>query len=112
MTELGIRLAPAVRPPLVDIERFEREAADAGAAYRGAHPFPHAVLDDVLLVPPSALDQFPDPDWSGWRSLGDSYQFRKYYCQDADIIPEPFLGIITELSRPRFLELLTTITGI
>jgi hypothetical protein len=55
---------------------------------------------------------FPEADWPSWTALGDTYQFRKYSCSNIEAIPEPFAGLIHELSSPTFLRGLEQLTGI
>jgi len=98
--------------PLFDIARLEHNVDRLASEYRSALPFPHAVIDDFLQLEPDVITSFPDADWNGWRSLGGNYQFRKFFCQDPEVIPEPFSSMIAELSRPRFLNVLEAVTGI
>ena len=99
--------------PLFDLEKFKANAEELAPRYAGNKPFPHIVLDDMLLVGPEFADEnFPQPDWSGWRSLGDTYQIKKFTCDDIARIPRPFQQLIQELSEPTFLRALEKVTGI
>lgn len=93
-------------------EKFRKEATSAAANYATATPFPHAVFDDMLVAGPEILESFPDPEWTGWTALGDSYQLHKFSCSNIERIPEPFARLIHELSAPGFLRVLQDLTGI
>ncbi len=95
-----------------NVEELERNASELRHEFQTAEPFPHLVVDDLLLFSPSDAASFPDISWAGWNELGDRYQQNKRACADLDIIPEPFRVLIRELSGPRFLRALEQITGI
>lgn len=97
---------------LFDLDSFAAYAKRSASTYAQARPFPHAVIDDLLLISPDLLARFPTSEWAGWRPLGDSYQHQKFVCDDIDLIPAPFSSLIDQLSRPRFLRLLEKLTGI
>lgn len=98
---------------LFDLEKFKAGAEAFGARYTSNKPFPHIVLDDMLLAGPELAEKhFPQPDWAGWRPLGDTYQVKKYTCDDIARIPGPFAQLIQELSEPAFLRALEKVTGI
>ncbi|MDP9100846.1 MAG: 2OG-Fe(II) oxygenase [Actinomycetota bacterium] len=81
--------------------------------FRRAVPFPHVVLDGVVRG--SAADvvpSFPDPTWSGWSSLGDSYQRGKRVCRDIDVMPALPRAMLAELAAPAFLSFLERVSGI
>jgi hypothetical protein len=95
-----------------DFAKFGEEVEAAAAGYREAQPFPHAVFRDMLRLDPSVMEAFPDPEWSSWTALGDTYQFRKLTCSNIEVIPDPFARLIRELCDPGFLRLLERLTGI
>ena len=95
-----------------DIAQLEREAERLRRQFAEADPFPHLVLDGLLKMEPAVIDIFPDVTWDRWNKLGDRYQHNKRACDDISAIPEPFAGLIRELSEPRFLRVLEEITGI
>lgn len=98
---------------LFNLGKFRANAEELAARYATNKPFPHIVLDDMLLAGPELADRhFPQPEWDGWRSLGDSYQFKKYTCDDIARLPAPFAQLINELSQPAFLRALEKVTGI
>lgn len=96
----------------VDIDRLQAQAAALATQYREARPFPHVVLDGIVHLTPQDVEQFPPPEWDGWDALGTTYEFQKFVCADITRIPQPFAGLIDELSQPRFLRLLEQVTGI
>lgn len=96
----------------LNVEELERNVRDLRQQFKAAKPFPHLVVDDLLSLPPSAADNFPDISWPWWNEIGDNYTLNKRFCFDITLIPEPFRGIIRELNEPRFLKVLEQITGI
>lgn len=97
---------------IIDLEAFEKAAASCSSGFAEATPFPHIVVDDLVDAPHDLLEFFPDPSWEGWGGLGDSYQIGKLSCDEIESIPEPFKGMIYEMSTPRFLRALERLTGI
>jgi hypothetical protein len=95
-----------------DVAELERRAPALAEQFTTATPFPHLVVDGLLRLPPSVMTRFPTADWTGWNSLGDAYQVGKLACDRIELIPEPFARIIEQLSEPRALRALETITGI
>ena len=95
-----------------DIAGLERRGADLAREFRGAHPFPHVVVDGLLSLTPDDARTFPTIEWPGWEELPLRYQHNKRACADIEQIPQPFRDLIDCLSRPRFLRALETITGI
>jgi hypothetical protein len=81
--------------------------------YRGAHPFPHAVVDGLLpdVVLDAVVAEFPVPD-DRWRQFDDRHQ-RKF---GAGVV-EAELGALTrnvlgEFNSSAFIEFLQILTGI
>lgn len=98
---------------LFDLGRFKANAGEWAERYASNKPFPHIVLDDMLRVGPEfAEEHFPKEDWANWRALGDTYQVKKYTCDDISKIPGPLAKLIGELSEPAFLRTLEKVTGI
>lgn len=97
---------------LLDIQRLERCLPDLAACYRGATPFPHIVLDDV--VAPEALAaayaEFDAIDEASWRSYVHVNE-RKYANTD----PATWGPVLADLSQAfasdRFLAFLGALTG-
>ncbi len=80
--------------------------------FREAQPFPHLVLHDLLALDPASVASFPDPEWPHWERLTDAYQEGKSWCRDLERMPEPWSGVIRELTEPRFLRFLESVSGI
>jgi hypothetical protein len=99
-----------------DLSRLEGPEADQLAQrYRLAEPFPHTVLEDFVLAPADDVAKaFPDPSWDGWidRTGTGPYQPGKSSCRDIELMPPLLREMINELSQPRFLGALSTLTGI
>lgn len=93
--------------------RFNDHDATAVAdRYRGAGRLAHVVLDDFVSDPDLLATEFPDPSWSGWTALGDSYQRNKYSCANLEHFPDSIRAVFDELASPRFLAFLEAVTGI
>ncbi|MET0475262.1 MAG: 2OG-Fe(II) oxygenase [Mycobacterium sp.] len=97
---------------VLKVEELENNASELRRRFRGAEPFPHLVIDDLLRLPPSAISAFPDLSWRWWNEVDDTYVRNKRFCFDIELIAEPFKGLIRELNEPRFLKVLERITGI
>lgn len=107
---------PALVPSQVlDTERLMQLAAERGAEYRCARPFPHTVLDglfaDTLLD--AAIAELPaaSAKWTTYNTVNES----KQVCSDASLFGPTAEIIVHALnSAPfvRFLERLTGITGL
>jgi hypothetical protein len=80
--------------------------------FAAATPFPHVVLDDMVVAPPDVAGEFPGPDWDGWYRFDDGYQRQKRQCSDAERIPDPFREMLNELNGPTTLRFLERVTGI
>ena len=96
----------------INLERFEKAAASRALEFAQAEPFPHVVIDELIDLDPDILSTFPTIEWAGWAGLGDKYQIGKLSCDDIDAIPEPYRSMIFEMSSPRFLRALESLTGI
>jgi 2OG-Fe(II) oxygenase superfamily len=96
----------------LNFTKFRKEVETVAPGYNAAAPFPHAVFRDMLNLESSVMADFPAPEWPSWTELGDTYQFRKFTCSNIEVIPQPFVGLIRELSDPTFLRLLEQLSGI
>ncbi|MDQ6945625.1 MAG: 2OG-Fe(II) oxygenase [Actinomycetota bacterium] len=89
------------------------DAKELAADFASAQPFPHLVLQDFIGHSANeVVHQFPGSEWAGWSRFRDEYQIGKMFCEDIEAMPDPFADMIHELSSPRFLRFLETITGI
>jgi hypothetical protein len=111
--------APAPRAPQtgsraerVDYDLLESSLGSLAARYKSASPFPHVVIDKLVDLDERDIERFPSLDWPGWFRSATNYQPGKATCDDIALIPAPYNELIEELSRPRFLRYLQTITGI
>ena len=102
----------AERRSLFDTGELERQAQALAERFSRARPFPHVVVDGLLTMSPDEAASFPPIDWDGWDALLLPYQHNKRQCIDIARIPAPFNALIDELSRPRFLAALESVTGI
>lgn len=97
---------------VVDIDALEGRAATLRPAYAAATPFPHMVLDDVLVpdVFGAAVAEFPAVDtatWTNWIHVNS----RKYGNAKADTWPPTLQLIGRALTSDRFVKFLGDVTG-
>jgi len=101
------------QPPVVDIRRFEDDIDQMVKTYRSAKPYPHIVLDNFL--PPeilrAAIDEFPPLDRSTWNNYLHTNE-RKFSHTDPDTWAPTLRAILTELNSPRFVRLVSALTGV
>jgi 2OG-Fe(II) oxygenase superfamily len=90
----------------------DSELEKLAAEFPKAAPFPHVVIDDLVIGDPSEGLRYPAPDWPGWHRYESEYQPEKMICDDIERIPEEFAQLIRELTEPTFLRQLERITGI
>jgi Rps23 Pro-64 3,4-dihydroxylase Tpa1-like proline 4-hydroxylase len=112
---------PSLPGRLLDLERLAREAQAAATGYASASPFPHAVLDhfvDATTVRKLAAE-FPARgdtaqwlDFNGADSAGKPLQHQKFHISDEDRLGPVTQRLLYELKSARFLEILSTLTGI
>ena len=93
---------------------FDRlDMMEVRTAFDSALPFPHAVLTNVISIPPeSDLIDYPDKDWPCWSRFTDKYQRNKHTCSDITALPHTLQAMIDELHAPPFLSFLEAVTGI
>lgn len=108
----AVRDATLRSPEPVRIDALEGRVEVLAEQFAAAEPFPHVVVDELLTVDLLARASFPHLDWEGWYRSPEQYQHNKVTCGDPQHIPEPFMALIDELSRPRFLRFLERLTGI
>jgi hypothetical protein len=100
-------------PPVLDYEALEARVPDLRAQYAKAEPYPHAIMDDFLdpECARRAWAAFPAPHsgvWTAYKHVNED----KVGRSDRALIPPDLLRIIDELNSPRFIALLSEITGI
>ncbi len=98
---------------LIDFTTLESGMDEKAAAYRSAQPFPHIVLDDVLV--PEAFDkavgEFPgikDEFWQGYLHVNET----KYSNTQPDTWGPTLHDVAEEFCSPRFVAFLEKLTGI
>lgn len=97
----------------VDYDRLEADLPARAAAYAAARPFPHAVLDDVLVpeVFDRAAAEFPDlgdERWNCYLHVNET----KYSNTEPDTWGPTLNAVAREFCSPRFVQYLVGLTGI
>lgn len=95
------------------LDRLQRAAADLGAQYRSASPFPHVVIDDFLppeLLRP-VLEEFPDPAALKWMKF-DAPRERKLAFSQVERLSHAPRDLLYFLNSAPVLNFLETLTGI
>lgn len=97
----------------VDYDRLTQELPSLRAQYAAAQPFPHVVLDDVLVpeVFERAAAEFPDlrdERWDGYLHVNET----KYSNTRPDTWGPTLTAVARELCSPRFVQYLVDLTGI
>lgn len=98
---------------LVDLDALDARLPDLTSRYAAASPFPHIVLDDVL-VPDAfarAVAEFPgikDPFWKGYLHVNET----KYANKEPDTWGPTLTAIAREFVSDEFVHFLTRLTGI
>ncbi|MEO7548667.1 MAG: 2OG-Fe(II) oxygenase [Ramlibacter sp.] len=106
---------------LLDMGRLAREAHTAAPGYADASPYPHVVLDhfiDAATVGkvsaefPARGDTAQWLDYNGSDAAGKPLQHQKFHISDEDRLGPVTQRLLYELKSARFLEILSTLTGI
>ena len=94
--------------------RLDELARELGPTYRAAKPFPHIVLDGVFDddILDRVLAEWPARDAVPWITHDDGLERGKRTNGDIGRFGPTAQRVLTELSRPFFLEFLTELTGI
>lgn len=104
---------PAENSAIFDYDRYEASAGEMARTYRSNRPFPHIVLDP-FLEPGAALEAaraFPtdeDQHWTRYRHVNEN----KANTDRWEDFPPEIAAIVREMNSPRFVELLSKVTGI
>ena len=101
------------RPPILDMDRLEREVDRLGTVYQSAEPYPHIVLDDFLEsgACQAAIKEFPPLDPSQWNNYLHTNE-RKFSNTDPDTWGPTLREILEELNSPRFVEFVSRLIGV
>jgi len=98
---------------LIDYERYEARADELAASYRTSQPYPHLKFEE-FLVPETARElarQFPieaNDHWIRYRHVNEN----KASTDRWEDFPPGIDALIREMNSPRFLALISRITGI
>jgi hypothetical protein len=97
----------------VPYDKWLARADDLSREYASAQPFPAIVMDDFLTAEAAetALTHFPGLEQPGWINYIRPNE-RKFGMRDPSTIPTPLQHILSELTSPRFVELVAAITRI
>jgi hypothetical protein len=98
---------------IVDYSRLRDALSRDGAGYRVADPYPHVAIDGLLApaIAEQALREFPSADsdgWTHWVHVNESKRGKN----DRQSFPPAIGAIVDELRSPRFIAVLTKLTGI
>lgn len=103
----------SVQDAVFDYARWEPRLPELRSTYAAASPFPHVVLDEFLApaIVRRAASEFPDVDaerWIGYLHVNE----RKFGNTDIATWGPELTAIARELNSPRFVEFLSSLTGI
>jgi len=98
---------------LFDFEAWEAKLPEMVNKYQEGDPFPHIVLDDFLPVDAAqkAYESFPSVADQGWIHYVH-FNEKKHGLNKKDLLPPFIQDLIEELNSERFLNWLTSLTGI
>jgi len=101
------------RPPILDMDRLEREVDRLGTVYQSAEPYPHIVMDDFLELSAceAAIKEFPPLDPSQWNNYLHTNE-RKFSNTDPDTWGPTLREILEELNSPRFVQFVSRLIGV
>lgn len=99
--------------PVFDYERYEKDIDAIAADYRANKPFPHLARDGWLIpeAGQTAAREFPieaNDHWIRYRHVNEN-KASTHHWED---FPPTIRAIIEEMNSPRFLALISRITGI
>lgn len=99
--------------PIVDYASLTADLPGLAADYASADPYPHIVLDDVLLpeVFARAVEEFPgtrDEFWQGYLHVNET----KYANKEPNTWGPTLKAIAEEFVSPEFVRFLGELTGI
>ncbi len=98
---------------VIAYDRLEADLAGLATEYRSAEPFPHVVLDDVLVRETfdRAVAEFPEPGdefWKGYLHVNET----KYSNTSPDTWGPTLQAVARDFYSPRFVAFLEKLTGI
>ena len=94
--------------------RLDELAQELAPVYQSAQPFPHVVVDGVFdeAILDGVLAEWPTRDEVPWITHDDELERGKHTNGDIGRFGPDAQRVLTEISRPFFLEFLTQLTGI
>jgi Rps23 Pro-64 3,4-dihydroxylase Tpa1-like proline 4-hydroxylase len=100
-------------PPVLDIDRLERDIDRLHADYQSAAPYPHIVINDFLEpeAAKAAMAEFPplDPErWNNYLHINE----RKFSHTDPTSWGPTLQRILEELNSPRFVEFVSQLLDV
>jgi hypothetical protein len=111
----------AFHPSILEFDSLMQAAQLGAPAYASASPFAHAVIDGFIdsATVAQLAGEFPDRDnhnhwldYNGNDAAGKPLQHRKYHISDEDRLGPVTQRLLYELKSARFLQVLSTLTGI
>ncbi|MFT4569790.1 MAG: hypothetical protein ACI8TX_000309 [Hyphomicrobiaceae bacterium] len=111
-TNLPTNQSPGISEVL-DFDRFDAEIEQLASGYRANRPFPHVCFEGLLRPEAAARLEadFPrqaDNNWIRYRHVNEN----KASIHHWEDFPESVAAAIRELNSPRFVELVSRISGI
>lgn len=100
-------------PALFDFAAWEARLPELAERYRGADPYPHIHLEQLLppAVAESLAREFPAPDAAAWIQY-KHYNENKLGNTHREEFPPTIGAVVDELCSPRFVAWLSALTGI
>src|ERR1700735_1932323 len=99
-----------LHPPPLDPLRLRNSAESSAIAYKGARPFPHAVIDGLFEEQflEIAADHFPGPGDIVWYEYDNPFE-RKLSTNRIEDIPPVLVQIMTAMNSNDFVAALETV---
>lgn len=103
----------ATSTAILDIEKLEGKLDELRGPYQAASPYPHTVIDDMLLpeTADAAYNAFPKVGDDGWIHYVHVNE-KKHGLNKMDRLPSKLRSVIEELNSDRFVQWLENLTGI
>lgn len=98
---------------ILDIAALEGRLGELKSPYQEAAPYPHTVIDGMLLqeAADAAYQAFPKVGDDGWIHYVHVNE-KKHGLNKLDQLPDVLKSVITELNSDRFVKWLEQLTGI
>lgn len=104
---------PSAGAPLFPYERYESKVEELARTYQSSQPFPHMFFDELLdpAVAKQLAAEFPmeaNDHWVRYRHVNEN----KASIDRWEDLPPTIAAVLRELNSPRFMALLSKLTGI